>query len=62
MKQTFLSNSRSLQHETPSPLPSLIQYAFYFHYFIFDFASQQPPTGKSATALPGLADLITGIC
>lgn len=37
MKQTFLSNSCSLQHETPSPLPALIQYAFYFHYFLFDF-------------------------
>lgn len=35
---------------------------FYFHYSIFDFASQQLPTGKTATPLPGWAGLITVIC
>jgi len=36
------------------PTASSNPICFYFHYFIFDCASQQPPTGEAATPLAGL--------
>lgn len=59
MEQTFLSNSCALQHETPSMLPALIQYAFIsITLYLIVHLSSHPQANLQHYCLPQLTQLL----